>query len=219
MSNKCMFIGNLTADSTGRMAGNTPVCSFRIGVNTKRKGGNGEQAVEETHYQDCEIFGRQAEFLGPRLRKGVKVLVTGRMKTSEWDDRETGQKRSRAVLDVEPYGCELIERQEKQQGGGGDQGGGNPYAGAPQQQGGYGQPQQGYGGPPQQGYGQPQQQRHQQQGYGGQQQPQYGGPPQAPQQPPYGGPPQGGPPQGGRPPQGGYGQPAPAPQGMFGDMH
>jgi len=44
---------------------------------------------------DVDIFGRTAENVGQYMRKGRPILVEGRLKLDQWDDKQTGQKRSR----------------------------------------------------------------------------------------------------------------------------
>ena len=50
---------------------------------------------EETTYVDVELWGRQAEIAGEYLRKGRPVYIEGRLKLDTWDDKQTGQKRSK----------------------------------------------------------------------------------------------------------------------------
>ncbi len=50
---------------------------------------------EEVTFVDVDIFGRTAENVGQYMRKGRPILVEGRLKLDQWDDKQTGQKKSR----------------------------------------------------------------------------------------------------------------------------
>jgi len=52
---------------------------------------------------DVDAFGKQAEVIGQYLRKGRPVLVEGRLKLDQWDDKQTGQKRSRLGVVLEAF--------------------------------------------------------------------------------------------------------------------
>jgi single-strand DNA-binding protein len=53
------------------------------------------QKHEETTFVDVTLWGRQAEIAQQYLRKGSPVLIEGRLQLDPWDDKQTGQKRSR----------------------------------------------------------------------------------------------------------------------------
>jgi single-strand DNA-binding protein len=50
---------------------------------------------EEVTFVDVEVWSKTAELAGQYLTKGRAVFVEGRLKLDQWDDRNTGQKRSR----------------------------------------------------------------------------------------------------------------------------
>jgi len=50
---------------------------------------------EEVTFIDVDIFGRTAENVGQYMRKGRPIMIEGRLKLDQWDDKQTGQKRSR----------------------------------------------------------------------------------------------------------------------------
>ena len=50
---------------------------------------------EETTFVDVELWGRQAELANEYLRKGRSVFIEGRLKLDIWEDKESGQKRSK----------------------------------------------------------------------------------------------------------------------------
>ena len=75
---------------------------------------------EETTFVDVDAFGRQAETIGQYLKKGRPVMVEGRLKLDQWDDKQTGQKRSKLGVVLENFQF-LDSRGEG--GGGGDSSG------------------------------------------------------------------------------------------------
>ena len=128
-----MLLGNITRDLEVRYTPKgTAVCDLGMAVNRIRTGDNGER-IEEVTYVDVTLWGRQAELAGQYLSKGRSVFIEGRLQLDQWDDKQTGQKRSR--LRVVGENMQFIGGGG--QGGGGNQGGGGAPAqqpGPPQQQ-------------------------------------------------------------------------------------
>ena len=123
--NKVMLLGNITRDLEVRYTPNgTAVCDLGMAVNRIRTGDNGER-IEEVTYVDVTLWGRQAELAGQYLSKGRSVFIEGRLQLDQWDDKQTGQKRSR--LRVVGENMQFIGGQG---GSGGNQGGSS----APRQQ-------------------------------------------------------------------------------------
>ncbi len=137
--NCVILMGNLTRDPELRyIASGTAVTDIGLAINDRRKNANGEW-VEETTFVDVTLWGRTAEVAGEYLSKGSPVFIDGRLKLDEWQDKDTGQKRSR--LKVVCNRMQLIGA--KGQGGQGGTGGGpRPAArqGAPSPQSPYSQP-------------------------------------------------------------------------------
>ena len=91
--NVVVVTGNLTRDPELRSTGGgTSVCSLRIAVNTRRKGGDGNWE-DKPNYFDVTVWGAQGENCAQYLSKGRPVAIDGRLEWREWDDRETGKKR------------------------------------------------------------------------------------------------------------------------------
>ena len=210
--NKVMLIGNLTRDPMPRaLASGTQLSEFGIACNRRYRSQQGEDR-EDTCFVDCEAWGNVADQANRTLTKGACVYVEGRLRMDSWQDKNTGQNRTRLKVVVETL--QPIDRNAQMV-----PMGFNPQGGYPQAPMGGGYPQQGYqqpmGGYQQQGYQQPMG-GYQQQGYAqpGYQQPMGGYPQQGYAQPgyqqPMGGYPQ---PQAGYPqqqpqaPRGGYQQP------------
>ncbi len=93
--NKVILVGNLTRDPELRY---TPkgmaIAKIGLAVNRVWKSETGEQR-EETTFVDIDAFGRTAEIVGQYLRKGSPALFEGRLRLDTWDDKQTGQKRSK----------------------------------------------------------------------------------------------------------------------------
>lgn len=90
--NKCLFIGNLTADPEIRtMPNGEQVANFSIALNEKYKAKDGN-IVENVEYVRIVLYRRLAEVAGQYLHKGSQVYIEGRLKTRKWQDNN-GQDR------------------------------------------------------------------------------------------------------------------------------
>ena len=93
--NRVLLIGNLTRDPDVRYTTKgTAVAELGLAVNRVYSGENGEKQ-EETTFVDITLWARQAEVAGQYLKKGRPVFIEGRLQLDTWDDKQTGQKRSR----------------------------------------------------------------------------------------------------------------------------
>lgn len=93
--NKVMLIGNLTRDPEIKYTPKgTAIAQLGLAVNRSWSNDAGEKQ-EETTFVDVELFGRVAEIAGEYLRKGRPVFIEGRLKLDTWDDKQSGQKRSK----------------------------------------------------------------------------------------------------------------------------
>ena len=93
--NKVILMGNLTRDPELRYTPKgTAIAKVGLAVNRNWTSESGEKK-EEVTFIDIDIFGRTAENVGQYMRKGRPILVEGRLKLDQWDDKQTGQKRSR----------------------------------------------------------------------------------------------------------------------------
>ena len=90
--NKCLFIGNLTADPEIRtMPNGDQVANFSIALNEKYKAKDGN-IVENVEYVRIVIYRKLAEIAAQYLRKGSQVYIEGRLKPRKWQDNN-GQDR------------------------------------------------------------------------------------------------------------------------------
>src|SRR5215467_14021315 len=93
--NRVLLIGNLTRDPEVRYTPKgTAVADIGIAVNRIYSGDDGEKK-EETTFVDVTLWSRQAEIAGQYLKKGRPVFIEGRLQLDTWDDKQTGQKRTR----------------------------------------------------------------------------------------------------------------------------
>jgi single-strand DNA-binding protein len=101
--NKVFLGGNLTRDiELKHTQSNMAVGAFGVAVNRKYKKQDGNQ-VEETTFVDCVAFGKTAEVMAQHLHKGRPVFVEGRLKLDQWEDKNTGQKRSKLSVIVDNF--------------------------------------------------------------------------------------------------------------------
>lgn len=99
--NKVFLIGNLTRDPEARVTPKgTTICQFGIAVSRKFKDEGGAQR-EETCFVDVEAWGKQGEAVVKYLTKGKPCLVEGRLKLDTWEDKTSGQKRSKLKVVLE----------------------------------------------------------------------------------------------------------------------
>lgn len=96
--NKVMLLGNLTREPELRYTPKgTAVAELGMALNRVRSGDNGEK-IEEVTYVDVTLWGRTAELAGQYLAKGRSVFIEGRLQMDSWDDKETGQKRTKLKI-------------------------------------------------------------------------------------------------------------------------
>lgn len=100
---KAIIAGNLTRDPELRSTSNgTPVCGFSVAVNRVYRDASGEQR-EDVSFIDCSAWGKLGEVISQYAKKGSSVLVSGRLDQRSWEDKTTGQKRSRVEIVVEDF--------------------------------------------------------------------------------------------------------------------
>src|SRR6201997_5010031 len=93
--NRVLLIGNLTRDPEVRYTPKgTAVTEIGLAVNRVYSSDDGEKK-EETTFVDVTLWARQAEIAGQYLKKGRPVFIEGRLQLDTWDDKQTGQKRSK----------------------------------------------------------------------------------------------------------------------------
>jgi single-strand DNA-binding protein len=100
---KAIITGNLTRDPEVRTTpSGAQVAGFTVAVNRTYKDGSGHQQ-EAVSFIDCSAWGRAGEIIAQYGRKGSGILVSGRLDQRSWEDKESGQKRSRVEIIVEDF--------------------------------------------------------------------------------------------------------------------
>ncbi len=122
--NKVMLLGNLTRDPEVKYTPKgSAVADIGVAVNRTYTTDGGEKR-EETTFVDVTVWGRQAEIVGEYMKKGRPIFIEGRLQLDSWDDKQTGQKRSRLRVVCENF--QMLGSRE----GGGEGGGGGRTAGS-----------------------------------------------------------------------------------------
>jgi len=126
--NKVILVGNLTRDPQVKYTtGGTAVTEIGLAVSRQWTDKQTNTRKEETTFVDITLWGRTAEIAGEYLAKGRPVLIEGRLQLDTWDDRESGQKRSKLKV----IGENMTMLGSRSDGGGAPGGGGGRGAGAP----------------------------------------------------------------------------------------
>ena len=96
--NKVILMGNLTRDPELRYTPKgTAIAKIGLAVNRVWTNEAGEKK-EEVTFVDVDVFGRTAENVGQYMRKGRPILIEGRLRLDQWDDKQTGQKKSKLAV-------------------------------------------------------------------------------------------------------------------------
>jgi single-strand DNA-binding protein len=94
--NRVLLMGNVTRDIELKYTANgSAVCEIGLAVNRQWFDKASNQKKEEVTFVDVTLWGRQAEIAGEYLGKGKPVFIEGRLHLETWDDKQTGQKRSK----------------------------------------------------------------------------------------------------------------------------
>jgi len=118
--NKVILVGDVGKDPEVRYTpGGIPVGKFSLATNERFKDKNGE-FQERTEWHTIVAWQRLAEIIGEYVKKGSKVYIEGRLQTSSWEDKQSGEKK---------YRTEIIAHDLVLLGGRGEGGGGGDYEG------------------------------------------------------------------------------------------
>jgi single-strand DNA-binding protein len=119
-----MLIGRLTRDPECRMFSNGgKVANFGFAVNNRKKNQQTGQWEDEPVFLDCEAFnrgetGKTADLIEQYLRKGAQAYIEGHLKLDQWNDKTSGEKRTKIKIVVE--NVQFLEpRRDDGSGGGG----------------------------------------------------------------------------------------------------
>ena len=106
--NKVLLMGNLTRDPELRYtSGGTAVASFGLAVNRKFK--QGEEWKDEVCFVDITVWAKQGENCAEYLNKGSQAFIEGRLNYQTWEDKQSGQQRSK--LEVVANNVQFLTKQ------------------------------------------------------------------------------------------------------------
>jgi len=115
MVNKVILIGNLGRDPEVRSTpSGQPNAKFTLATSRRWRDKN-NQKQEQTEWHQIVVWGKQAEIAGQYLTKGKQIYLEGRIQTSSWDDKQTGEKKYRTEII-----CENFQMLGSRGGGGGE---------------------------------------------------------------------------------------------------
>src|SRR5713101_8931670 len=93
--NKVILVGNVGADPEVKYTpSGVPVGKFSIATNERFKNKSGEWQ-DRTEWHNIVAWQRLAEIVGEYVSKGSKVYIEGKLQTPSWEDRRSGEKKSR----------------------------------------------------------------------------------------------------------------------------
>tara|TARA_R110000765_G_scaffold159431_1_gene263217 strand:+ start:856 stop:1233 length:378 start_codon:yes stop_codon:yes gene_type:complete len=96
--NKATVMGNLGQDPESRvLPSGMHVANLRIATSSTRMDKDNER-IEETEWHNVVCFGKRGELATEHLKKGMKVLIEGRISTRSWDDKHSGEKKYRTEI-------------------------------------------------------------------------------------------------------------------------
>ena len=91
--NVVTLTGRFTRDPTTKQAGGSTLAEFSIAVSDRVK--RGTEWVDAPVFVDCIAWGKTADFVGEHFQKGAGCSLVGKLQLDQWDDKATGQKRSK----------------------------------------------------------------------------------------------------------------------------
>ncbi len=98
--NSVQLAGNLTRDPEVRMVGENSVANFGLAINSSYKTKSGEK-VEDVTFIEVECWRKTAELVGQYWTKGKPIFLSGKLKMDSWEDKKTGEKRSKMKVVAE----------------------------------------------------------------------------------------------------------------------
>lgn len=124
--NKTILMGNFTRDPELRvLPNNTPVCDFGLAVNDRFLNKNTNQWEDRANFVDCTAFGRTAENISKFFAKGRPIFLEGKLRFEQWEDRTSGQKRSKLKVVIDTW--QFVDSKGGDGGGNSSGGGNEPY--------------------------------------------------------------------------------------------
>lgn len=111
MLNKVIVMGRLVRDPELRRTNSgTAVASFTIACNRDFKSDGGER---EADFIECVAWRNTAEFVSKYFAKGRMAVVSGRLQTRNWTDKEGNKRKATEIVAERVYFCDS-KREELQ---------------------------------------------------------------------------------------------------------
>lgn len=99
--NKVILIGNLGKDPEVKYTpSGVPVAKFSLATNERYKDKSGEWQ-DRTEWHNLVAWQRHAEIIGEYVKKGSKIYIEGRLQTSSWEDKQSGEKKYRTEVVIQ----------------------------------------------------------------------------------------------------------------------
>lgn len=112
--NKVILLGNVGNDPEMRMADGMTTARFRLATTERRRGKGPDGADIElpahTEWHNIVMTGRAAQFAELYIRKGMKIMIEGKLRTRSWEDRTAIK---RYITEIYADSFELMPRAEQ----------------------------------------------------------------------------------------------------------
>lgn len=100
--------GNLVADPELRfIPSGKAVATFTVVSSKSVKQADGSWENSDTTFWDVKCWGKTAENVAESVQKGMSVIVVGTAVQENWDDKNTGAKRSKIAITAWNVGIDL----------------------------------------------------------------------------------------------------------------
>lgn len=95
--NKVMLIGNVGKNpETKYSPSGVAVSKFSLATNESFK--KNDEWQERTEWHSVTAWAKLAEIVSEHVKKGSKIYVEGKLQTSSWDDKQSGEKKYRTEV-------------------------------------------------------------------------------------------------------------------------
>lgn len=112
--NKVILVGNVGKEPEVKYTpSGVPVASLALATNERYKDKQSGEWAERTEWHSLKAWQKTAEIIGEYVRKGSKIYVEGRLQTSSWEDKQSGEKKYRTEVVVDELVL-LSDKQDKQ---------------------------------------------------------------------------------------------------------
>ena len=122
--NRVILMGNITRDPELRfLPSNMGVLDLGLAVNDRYQDKQSGEWTDRANFIDCTAFGKSAESISKFFKKGSPILIEGKLRYETWEDKQSGQKRSKVKVIIDQWN--FVESKSGGGGGGGGYDGGS----------------------------------------------------------------------------------------------